>query len=69
MTAKTTRLFLSLAIAPLALGLTACKADPAADAAKVEGPKGDAVAAVAPPAGKAWSDVVDATPEIGRAHV
>lgn len=65
MTAKTTRLFLSLAIAPLALGLTACKADPAADAAKVEGPKGDAVAAVAPPAGKAWSDVVDATPDGG----
>jgi protein-disulfide isomerase len=65
MTAKTTRLFLTIAIAPLALGLAACKADPAGDAAAVDGPKGDPVAAVAPPAGKAWADVVEATPDGG----
>lgn len=62
MTAKTARLFLTIAIAPLALA--ACKADPAADAA-ADGPKGDPVAAVTPPAGKAWADVVESTPDGG----
>jgi protein-disulfide isomerase len=48
------------ALAPLALGLAACKKD-AADGAAASGP----VAAVAPPAGKQWQDVVAATPEGG----
>lgn len=61
MTAKTARLFLTVAMAPLAL--IACKADPVADAAT--GPKGEPVAAIVPPAGKTWSDVVEATPEGG----
>jgi protein-disulfide isomerase len=66
MTAKTTRLFLTLTIAPLALGLASCKADPAADAAgSSTAPKGDAVAAVAPPAGKAWTEVVEVTADGG----
>ena len=65
MTAQTTRLLLTIAVAPLALGLAACKADPAADAATAEGPKGEPVAAMVPPAGKAWADVVAATPDGG----
>lgn len=63
MTAKRTRLFLTLAIAPLALGLAACKQEAAAPAG--EAPKGEAVAAVAPPAGKAWTDVVEVTADGG----
>lgn len=58
-----TRLPLSLLIAaPLALGLAACgdKADTAGSA-----PQGAVVAAVPAPAGKAWSDVVSATPDGG----
>lgn len=62
MTAKTTRLLLTIAFAPLALA--ACKADPAGEAAS-DGPKGEPVAAVAAPAGKAWADVVEATPDGG----
>lgn len=62
MTAKTTRLFLTIAVAPLAL--MACKADPAAEAV-ADGPKGEPVAAVAAPAGKTWSDVVEATADGG----
>lgn len=65
MTAQTTRLLLTIAVAPLALGLAACKADPAADAATAEGPKGEPVAAMVPPAGKVWADVVAATPDGG----
>jgi len=48
------------ALAPLALGLAACKKD-AGEGAAASGP----VAAVAPPAGKQWQDVVSATPEGG----
>lgn len=63
MTATRTRLFLTLAIAPLAL--IACKADPAAEVTKSDGPKGEAAAAVAPPAGKAWTEVVELTADGG----
>ena len=65
MTATNTRLFLTIAIAPLALALAACKADPAADAATTEGPKGEPVAAITAPPGKAWADVIEATPDGG----
>lgn len=63
MTAHHTRLILTLAVAPLALGLAACKQEAAAPAG--EAPKGDAVAAVAPPAGKAWTEVVEVTADGG----
>jgi protein-disulfide isomerase len=56
-----TRLFLTLALAPLALA--ACKSEPASPAG--DAPKGEAVAAVAPPAGKAWTDVVEVTADGG----
>ena len=45
----------------LVLGLAGCNKSGTVDAA----PGGAPVAAVAPPAGKAWSDVVSATPEGG----
>ena len=61
MTAKRTRLLITLALAPLALA--ACKQEASAPAG--EAPKGDAVAAVAPPAGKAWTDVVEVTADGG----
>lgn len=48
------------ALAPLALGLAACKKD-----AGGEGAASGPVAAVAPPAGKQWQDVVAVTPEGG----
>ncbi len=56
------RLAFATALAPLALGLAACnnKGDEAA-----AGLSGDPIAKVAPPAGKAWSDVVTITPELG----
>ncbi len=63
MTAKRTRLFQTLAIAPLALGLAACKQEATAPAG--EAPKGEAIAAIAPPAGKAWTDVVEVTADGG----
>ncbi|WP_159976920.1 MULTISPECIES: thioredoxin domain-containing protein [unclassified Novosphingobium] len=52
---------LGLLVAPLALGLAACgkKEDPAA------GPSGEPIARVAPPAGKAWADMIEKTPEGG----
>lgn len=59
MTAPRTRLLLTLAALPLALGLAACKQDATAPAG--EAPKGEAVAAVAPPEGKAWTEVVEVT--------
>lgn len=62
MNAPRTRLLLALAVAPLALGLAACKKDTAGTAAA---PQGAPVAAVAPPAGKAWTDVVDETADGG----
>ena len=56
------RLLLALIALPLALGLSACgKKDDAAGA----GPVGAPLNAVAPPAGKAWADVVSVTPEGG----
>lgn len=56
------RLLLALIALPLALGLAACgKKDDAAAA----GPVGAPLNAVPPPAGKAWADVVSATPEGG----
>lgn len=63
MTAKRTRLFLTLAVAPLALGLAACKQEATAPAG--DAPKGEAIAAVAAPAGKAWTDVVEVTADGG----
>lgn len=59
LTAKRTRLLLTLAALPLALGLAACKQETAAPGA--DAPKGDAVGAVQAPAGKAWTDVVEVT--------
>lgn len=55
------RLALAFALAPLALGLAACGQKEGGDAAA----KGEAIAKVAPPAGKAWADVVTKTPEGG----
>lgn len=52
---------LALAIAPLALGLAGCD-NKATDSAPTSGA---AIAKIAPPAGKAWSDVVVTTPEGG----
>jgi protein-disulfide isomerase len=49
-----------VALAPLALALAACGGDGASGP-----PKGDAIAKIAPPAGKAWADVVEETPEGG----
>ena len=54
-------LFLALVAAPLALGLAACGKDKGADA----GLSGEPIAKIAPPAGKAWTDVVSKTPEGG----
>ena len=55
------RLALVAALAPLALGLSACSKDKDGTA----GLSGEPVAKVAAPAGKAWSDVVVKTPEGG----
>lgn len=54
------RLALIAALAPLALGLAACKKEAGTSAA----PSGP-VAAATPPAGKSWTDVVNTTPEGG----
>jgi protein-disulfide isomerase len=61
MIAKRTRLYLTLALAPLALA--ACKSEPAAPGS--EAPTGEPVAAVAPPAGKGWTEVVEVTADGG----
>lgn len=61
MNANRTRLLITLALAPLALA--ACKQEASSPAS--EAPKGEAVAAVAPPAGKTWTEVVEVTPEGG----
>jgi protein-disulfide isomerase len=55
------RLVLAFALAPLALGLAACGKKEGGDVAA----KSEAVAKVAPPAGKTWADVVTKTPEGG----
>ena len=54
------RIALALMAAPLALGLAACGDKGSADA-----PSGEKIAAIAPPAGKTWADVVSKTPEGG----
>jgi protein-disulfide isomerase len=56
------RLALALTIAPLALGLAACgKSEDKGGGAT----SGEPIARIAPPAGKAWADVVTKTPEGG----
>ncbi|MDE2436059.1 MAG: thioredoxin domain-containing protein [Sphingomonadales bacterium] len=55
------RLVLAASIAPLALGLAACKKDDA----KTANLSGAPIAKIAAPAGKAWSEVVAVTPEGG----
>lgn len=59
---KRPRIVLSLLTLPLALGLAACDKGTETAAA----PTGEAIAAIAPPAGKAWSDVVEITAEGGH---
>jgi len=54
------RLALAAAIAPLALATAAC-----GDKTPTAGPSGEPVAKVAPPAGKAWTEVVSKTAEGG----
>lgn len=56
------RITLVTALAPLVLGLAACGSK---DEQASAGLTGDPIAKVAPPAGKAWSDVVTITPELG----
>ncbi|MEI6641864.1 MAG: thioredoxin domain-containing protein [Novosphingobium sp.] len=56
------RLLLALIALPLALGLAACGKK---DDAPAAGPVGGPLAAVAPPAGKAWTDIVAVTPDGG----
>lgn len=55
------RLSLALLAAPLVLGLAACGQDNKANG----GLSGEPIAAVAAPAGKAWSEVITKTPEGG----
>lgn len=57
---KHARIVLSMLALPLALGLAACD-----KAAETSAPSGEALPKVAPPAGKAWGDVVEKTPEGG----
>jgi len=58
-----TRLTLLAALAPLALGLAACKKDEGAGSGS--GAASAPVAAVPPPAGKTWQETVTVTPEGG----
>lgn len=55
------RLLLAFAAAPLVLGLAACKEE----AASSDGPKGQAIAKIAAPAGQNWADTYSVTPEGG----
>lgn len=55
------KLALGLAAAPLCLALAAC----GSGGDKAAAPNGEPVAKIAPPAGKAWTDVVEKTPEGG----
>ena len=61
MTKLRTVLFAAIAL-PAALALAACGDDPTEDAGL---PKGDAIAAIKPPAGTAWADTAVETPEGG----
>ncbi len=56
------RLAMTAALAPLALALAACGSK---DEQAPAGLTGDPIAKIAPPAGKAWSDMVTITPELG----
>ena len=58
-------LFLGLALAPLALGLASCGKKDESGPSTAALATGDPVAKVAAPAGKAWADVVEVTPEGG----
>lgn len=60
-TSSPRRLIVGLALLPLALGLAACNKEEAGPASL----SGEKIAAIAPPAGKAWGDVVVKTPEGG----
>lgn len=60
MTRPLSRLALALVAAPLALGLAACSKGEDKGATS-----GEPIAAIAPPAGKAWAEVVTKTPEGG----
>lgn len=55
------KLALGLTVAPLCLALAACGSGGDKGAA----PSGEPVAKIAPPAGKAWTDVIEKTPEGG----
>lgn len=55
------RLVLAAAVAPLALGLAACKKEDAAAPTLSGAP----IAKIAPPAGKAWAETVTVTPDGG----
>lgn len=59
---KRPRIVLSLLALPLALGLAACDKGTETAAA----PTGEPIAAIAPPDGKTWSEVVEITPEGGH---
>ena len=61
---KTARLFYAAIALPLAFALAACGSD-AADDASGAPPKGEAIAAIAPPAGKQWAEMAVETPEGG----
>jgi protein-disulfide isomerase len=56
------RIALALVAAPLVLTLAACGSGGNGDAAS---PSGETIAAIAPPAGKAWGDVITKTPDGG----
>lgn len=61
---KSHRILAFAALAPLALGLAACKKDDAADSGQPAAASAP-IAKIAPPAGKAWTDVVDANADGG----
>lgn len=59
------RLILAAALAPLALGLAACKKEGAAAGSDTPLAESTPIAKIAAPAGKAWTDMVEVTPEGG----
>lgn len=64
LTTSTRRLLIAASLVPLCLGAAACKKDTDSGTAASTA-TGDPIAKVAPPAGKAWSDVVTVTPDGG----